>query len=209
MGRNNQRSAARPARNASTPAPAPAPTPEAEWDGSGEVQGSSVEAQAVNAEVTDGAAESGVAPQPSSPPAPTASAPTPAAAPVAAQPEPAAEPEFPEGLNESFALLRKAEAEPVKSKEDAKRKAAYLQKLKGHIFAMQQGLKAVRMGANELAKEPGLKVSGDDGIKAKRMELRARDDRDLAEVLEENRRLKERGTAGGARKEVSNKSVSK
>ena len=90
-------------------------------------------------------------------------------------------------VKKAFDFLRELEAIPAKTKLEAQIKAACIARARKHTFDIQQMPSVPHIGANELATLPGLKTAG---IQAERVELRARNDRDIQSLLAENEALR-------------------
>lgn len=98
------------------------------------------------------------------------------------------EEELPDDLKAAIALLQETEALPERNAPEQRAKQAKLNRIRRHVFNLQQGLPAVAMEADSLV--PQL-ANQSATIKAERLELLARQNRDVAELLEENAKLKE------------------
>lgn len=87
----------------------------------------------------------------------------------------------------AFELLKEIEGIPASTNIEIKIKKVCVERVKRHCFDIQQGLPLVKMGANELAKEPGLNSAS---IQDERLELAGRNDPDIKHLLEKIEALK-------------------
>ncbi|HZV37096.1 MAG TPA: hypothetical protein VFB72_21140 [Verrucomicrobiae bacterium] len=132
----------------------PGPQLGADMDSEDDAPQSAAPATPPPADATNDKAAASTAP-PAQPPV------TPPATTPSTQPEPpeqpqpqvqqTEEPELPDGLVESFALLAEVEHTPAKHPESQRRKAAFISKIRAHIAVLQNGPPAPIVSANDKA----------------------------------------------------------
>jgi hypothetical protein len=91
--------------------------------------------------------------------------------------------ELPDDINKCRGILHGIRARRVKNKREKAQKAAEVAFVSKKIFDLQQGLPKVRMGANEFHKAHANHV---EATKRQRLELMARSDMELADLLKEH-----------------------
>lgn len=100
----------------------------------------------------------------------------------------ATEPEsLPHDLKASLALLQQTESLPTRNPAEEAIRAAKLNLIRAHVFRLQQGLPVIAIDPNELAKASARSAAI---LKAQRLELLARENPEIRELLAEVDRLR-------------------
>jgi len=116
---------------------------------------------------------------------------------VAETEESPAEDSLPDDLKESFALLNKIDGLPESTSKLEREKAARRSRVCKHIARLQAGLPIIHLGADELAKS---QKNHSKILKRQRIELLARENLDVRELLEAYDDLVERFNALNSKK---------
>lgn len=128
---------------------------------------------------------SGPAEQPATQPAPDAQPPSGDAppAPPEVKPEPVLPDELPDCLTASIALLQKCERLPERNDKEEAEKAKLLNRIRPHVFQLQQLPGRVDISADDIASQSKMQAAN---VKAERLKALAREHREVEELLAEN-----------------------